>query len=1003
MSSAADLRHEAESRYSAGDLEGALEKYRMLAAHEPLGPNALARMARLCFELGRADEGRRYYQQALQPASGAAQSEDGASAGSLPSEDVLAEALTAAHPGHVLTSWNEVRQAAASLISAGDSPRAFRLVLGFHSCEGTEESAKFLRERFKDAPLAITVAMVQGIGNMVMLTPAVRALKQLFPCGRLEVVGKYPALEVVRGWSLVDTVTELDEFDPVLERDVVLQSMWSGLFWKKFSHALASMGVPAITATFEGRDRHESEFHLDLVRALGFDGDMPEPYCATEEVPLPFKPGRPTALLSDTSNPDPEWQRKRWQHYGELAHRLIRMGHQVGLVGGPLEAGEFDPAQWPPEVVNLLGEYSIPQTAYLIEQADLLVANDSGPAHMGGAVSTDTFVIFGATLESKNLPLGRHVHLIASDIGCRPCQYLLSWDDCGRYGCIEDISVERVLGAIERRDQPAAQSPLPAPVTAMPADDHKVRIDLGCGRFKRRGHVGIDIDSQSGADIVCDVTAGLPLDTSSVDRLAADNLLEHIGDGLVELMNEIWRVCKPGAEVEITVPLFPSDKAMADPTHRRYFTEETFSYFDSNSSIWRLFGASYGIKPFRVLSSSKLAGELEVVLTPDKSTRLPQPVADDAHKPRLCFVSHNQPQAAGAENVMHQVANCLADAGYDVTALYNQQPFIHDRLVAEPADTRYRIGWIQGPDLQAFHRAAAQAVAERAGQFDICLSLWRATCPDLLTACDANGIPAGIWCHNVDYPPERSNSSILRRADFVVAVTPYARFVLRQRFSRTEDVFVIPNAAGEEFFASYRPRTGAQMKRFVYFGRLSEKQKGLLTLCDALSRAKDKQIEFTLDVFGTGPDRDLMKSRVGSLGLGPNVRFLGWQKAGDLADALGDYDLCILPSNFEACSLAVIECMAVGVPLITTAVGGTPQLIAHKKHGLLVPPRKPGLLAGAIQWACEHAEDMNQMAHWAHKKALKRFHWERVLRDYRALFTRIHRAHASQRERLEAG
>lgn len=891
--------------------------------------------------------------------------------------------------------WPEVRHDAEQLLADGRARDAFRLALRHQAARPSEEAGAFLCETFRQADLRFAMVMLQGIGNMVMLTPAIRALKRLFPCSRLEVVGKYPALDVIKGWSLVDACTEVDAYDPTGERDALLLSMWSGVFQRRYENAPAAGAAPQVVISFNDPMRHESEFHLDMARMLGFGEQKPDPYCVTEEVPLPFCGDGKVALLADTSNPDPEWQKKRWPYFRQLAGRLLERGFQVGLIGGPMEAQAFEPSDWPPGVIALMGKYSIPQTAYLIEQADLLIANDSGPAHLSGAVGTEAYVIFGPTLESKNLPLGPDVHVIKSDVGCRPCQYLESWAECRRHTCIEGITVEQVLDAIQGHEAPASPLSVSVPVAPARRDQGLVKVDLGCGRFKRKGHVGIDKDPHSDADIICDVTRGIPLATDSVDYLVADNLLEHVGDGLVCLMNEIWRVCKPGADVEMTVPLLPSAKAVADPTDSRHFTADTFACFDPQSAKWRPCGASSGLKPFRVLSSHKLAGEVEVVLTPDKATHLPQPIARDRDgSPSVCFMSHNQPGAGGAEKAMHEVANRLVECGHQVTVLYNERPFIHSLPVEAPPDARYRIQWVEGADLGAFHRAAARAVADGTIEADICLPLWRATCSELIDECRARNTPVGIWCQNVQYPPQRSNRSIFRLADFVVAVTPYARSVLQRRFGRTQDVFVIPNAAAEPFFANYAERKGRDLNRFVFFGRLADEQKGLVTLCEALAPLKEDGAGFSLDVIGSGPDLALMRSRIGSLGLGEHVRFLGWKSAEELAVLLPGYDLCILPSNFEGCSLAVVESMAVGIPIITTTAGGTPWLITDRQHGVLVPPNQPGLLTEAVKWARDHAGEMSLMARWAHKRALRRFHWERVVRDYRRLLGVVRAGHA---------
>ncbi len=885
-----------------------------------------------------------------------------------------------------LDSWQRVRGLAEQWIAAGALRQAFRLVLAFRLGQATPESAAFMRRQFREAPLRIAVAMVQGIGNMVMLTPAVRALKELYPHAEIEVVGHYPALEVVEGWELVAACTELEHFDPSPQRDVLLLSIWSGQFQKAQSELVGSGEAPAVEVKFWDHKRHESEFHLDLARTLGYEGPMPAPHCERRPGEWPFAPGRPVALVSDTAHPDPQWQRKRWPHWPELTRRLTERGFQVGLIGGSLEAEQFNPGDWPAGVVNLLGRCSIPESAEVIRRAGLLIANDSGPAHVAGAVGARTYVLFGPTLEAKNLPGGPAVRVIAADLGCRPCQYLPSWDECERHRCMELITADRVIEEVfgERKER----EPAPPAPPARPAR-REVKVDLGCGRYKRRGHVGIDIDPESAADVVCDLRDGIPLATDSVDELVADNLLEHVGEGFVELMNEIWRACKPGATVEIIVPLFPGQKAVSDPTHRRYFTEESVGYLDGASSTWRLYGASYGFRPFRVLWARKLAGELELLLSPDKETPMPARARRGGSRPRLCLFSHNQPGAGGAERALHEVANRLVEAGCEVSAVHNETPFIHARPVEPLPGTRYRLAWVRGADLEAYHRAAARELTERAGQTDLCLSLWRATSPELIGACRAAAVPHGIWCQNVQYPPERGNNSIFRLADFVVGVTPFVRYVLAQRFSRTEEVYVIPNAAGDAFFDAFVDRTGRELRRFVFFGRLADEQKGLGTLCNALPLVRKHVPDFRLDVVGDGPDADAMRSKIGSLGLGEHVRMLGWLGAEELAPRLADYDLCILPSNFEGCSLALLEAMAAGLPLITTGVGGNPWVVKDKKHGLVIAPARPKLLAQAVNWACDHPDEMNLMGRWARKKALKRYHWGRVVSDFVRLFERV--------------
>jgi len=862
-------------------------------------------------------------------------------------------------------SWEQVERLATDWLSRDAWRQAFRLVLAFRLDQPSPESASFLRRHFAECPFRFVVAMVQGIGNMVMLTPAVRALKAMFPLCAIEVVGHRPAIDVVDGWSLVEKATELDDFDPSVERDAVLLSMWSGEFQKRHPVLVASGDVPAVRVDFRSWLRHEAEFHLDLARALGYEGELLDPYCVARRAAWPFEDGGPVALLSDTSHPDPAWQRKRWPYFQELAAALLARGYQVGLIGGPLEADQFRPDEWPTGVVNLLGRYTIAETAYAIRRAGLLIANDSGPAHIGAAVGAQVYVLFGPTRESKNLPLGPHVRAVSSDFGCRPCQYLRSWEECARARCLDAVSVERVLAELEGRAGGA-----PADSTGdseRPATrEDPVRVDLGCGRFKRKGFIGIDLSPQSAADVLADVTVGIPLATDSVEHLAADGLLHEVGDAFPRVMDEIWRVCKADARVEIALPVDASARQPCEADCER----------------------------FRLIARHELDGEAELVLSPLKEVPRAEPPPAAASRPHVWFVTHNQPGAGGGEIALHHVANGLSRKGYAVTVFYTATPTIHRQPAKAPGDVCYEVRWLEGGDLPAVHRESTAAMRVSAEPGDVCLPLWRAASPELMEACREQGVCVGVWCQNVNYPPDRTNRSVFRLADFAVAVTPYALDVLRRRFDCSDNVFVIPNASSDLFFAGYHERDARELRRFVFVGRLEEAQKGLADLCDALGRVRDAGREFTIDVIGSGPDEELMRSQVGCLRLGERVRFLGWKQPDEVARMLPGYDLCVLPSKFEGCSLATIEVMAAGVPLITTTAGGTPWLIEHGKHGLLVQPGRPIQLAEAIEWACDHPAEMALMGRWAHRRALKRYHWGRVVRDYCTLLGRLQAAFA---------
>ncbi len=105
-----------------------------------------------------------------------------------------------------------------------------------------------------------------------------------------------------------------------------------------------------------------------------------------------------------------------------------------------------------------------------------------------------------------------------------------------------------------------------------------MKIDIGCGPYKKPGYTGVDTDEQPGVDIVADATS-LPFEDGTVDAIHTRNTLEHIPD-LFKALSEFYRVSRHGAEIEITVPHFSSYEYWRDLTHLRPFSAFTFDHFD---------------------------------------------------------------------------------------------------------------------------------------------------------------------------------------------------------------------------------------------------------------------------------------------------------------------------------------------------------------------------------------------------------------------------------------
>jgi len=111
-------------------------------------------------------------------------------------------------------------------------------------------------------------------------------------------------------------------------------------------------------------------------------------------------------------------------------------------------------------------------------------------------------------------------------------------------------------------------------------DSRKLRIlDVGCGRNKQPGAIGIDCNPASRADVLCDLNrTPYPFADNSFDRVLALHVIEHVDD-VIGTMEEFHRLARPGGTVRIVTPHYTDFSSFCDPTHRSHLNSFSFRYF----------------------------------------------------------------------------------------------------------------------------------------------------------------------------------------------------------------------------------------------------------------------------------------------------------------------------------------------------------------------------------------------------------------------------------------
>lgn len=129
-----------------------------------------------------------------------------------------------------------------------------------------------------------------------------------------------------------------------------------------------------------------------------------------------------------------------------------------------------------------------------------------------------------------------------------------------------------------------------------------IRLDIGCGKNKKEGFIGLDIVKLNGVDILGSLDH-LPFRSDAVDEITMHHVLEHSED-VPKSMKQLYRVCKNESLINISVPYYNSPDAHRDPTHKSFFTERTMEYFTDNGVFNYYTDIRFEIKSIRYASTA---------------------------------------------------------------------------------------------------------------------------------------------------------------------------------------------------------------------------------------------------------------------------------------------------------------------------------------------------------------------------------------------------------------
>jgi glycosyltransferase involved in cell wall biosynthesis len=370
---------------------------------------------------------------------------------------------------------------------------------------------------------------------------------------------------------------------------------------------------------------------------------------------------------------------------------------------------------------------------------------------------------------------------------------------------------------------------------------------------------------------------------------------------------------------------------------------------------------------------------------------------------RLALITRRYPpQIGGAEKVLSYLAPALAREGAEVTVLTSRAPGPASGAVEEVAATPGRLTvvrlatsrlrflgtWLYMRNLRRWlarnpidlayvsmlkHDAFATIAEGRRQGFPVVLR------PE---GAGATGDLA--WQSR-----GRFGRTIGRRCRLADAVVSISRAISSELLAAGYDatrIHELPNGVPVPDPPWRRRPDWRAAPRAVAVGRLAP-EKGLATLVAAWSRVLAAHPRARLTLIGEGPARPALEALVDRLGLRGAVELPGPMTDPDAA--LRAADLFVLPSREEGMSIALLEAMALGLPLVASAIPGNRRLVRDFKDGRLAPPDDPDALARVVleQWA--DGDRAVHMGRTARRRVVDEFSIAAVARRHLELFRRL--------------
>lgn len=498
----------------------------------------------------------------------------------------------------------------------------------------------------------------------------------------------------------------------------------------------------------------------------------------------------------------------------------------------------------------------------------------------------------------------------------------------------------------------------------------EIKIDIGCG-IRKSGHeyIGIDKVNLPGVDIVLDLENGLlPFSTNSVDEVVAFHILEHIHN-YIPLLEEIWRILKPGASLMVKVPNYKHSSAYSDPTHIRFFTTQSFNFFDKTKVLFKESGWYLSHIRFTIIDRIENTREITFHLKTQKHN--------------ILFIS--------PPTSIHTLRwyNSLVNYGYNIDIAARKMKGIANFGIGT-SDDNDRFKKFEGMSNNLIELLKKKSYDVIHAHFGTCYG-------HLLNNDFANKVKKvlSVWGEDVledSFKNKKLRYRLLQglsSTNIITVTSQHMKDTLVEKFNiPINNIWLIPWGYSNIFYNKIVNRKVYDNYKLspeipiITSGRVCRPQNNIENIVDAFLNSNIRAQLVILT--GELSDPNYVKHLKNKTFKDSRIKFLNTLKEKELVNIYNMSEAIISIPYFDQLSTTIIESLVCGTPVICSDIPVYHERIVSKKNGLFINPDDKKELINAIKYFTDKSKK-NVMSSYA-IDSVKEDSWEKNVKKLMILY-----------------